>query len=62
MCMCVQGECVQEVVQEFSDWASQVIRLYTGNQHAEIEWTVGPIPFKSELSLLTCIVLQMDQG
>jgi hypothetical protein len=28
----------------FSDWASQVVRLYNGTRHLEIEWTVGPIP------------------
>jgi len=35
---------VQEVRQVFGDWASQVVRLYNGTKHLEIEWTVGPIP------------------
>jgi lysosomal alpha-mannosidase len=28
----------------FSDWASQVFRLYKGSRHVEIEYTVGHIP------------------
>ena len=38
------GELVQEVHQTFNEWASQVVRLYAGADHVEIEWTVGPIP------------------
>lgn len=35
---------VQEVYQNFSAWCSQIIRLYPGERHLELEWTVGPIP------------------
>ncbi|KAF5918545.1 hypothetical protein HPG69_006885 [Diceros bicornis minor] len=35
---------VQEVHQNFSAWCSQVVRLYPGRRHLELEWTVGPIP------------------
>ncbi|XP_030676601.1 lysosomal alpha-mannosidase isoform X3 [Nomascus leucogenys] len=35
---------VQEVHQNFSAWCSQVVRLYPGQQHLELEWSVGPIP------------------
>ncbi|XP_036354000.2 lysosomal alpha-mannosidase isoform X1 [Ochotona princeps] len=35
---------VQEVHQNFSAWCSQVVRLYPGQRHLELEWTVGPIP------------------
>ncbi|XP_049645255.1 lysosomal alpha-mannosidase [Suncus etruscus] len=35
---------VQEVYQNFSAWCSQVVRLYPGERHLELEWTVGPIP------------------
>ncbi|XP_078576535.1 lysosomal alpha-mannosidase-like [Branchiostoma floridae x Branchiostoma japonicum] len=45
----VTGTLVQEVHQVFSDWVTQVIRLYAGQRHAELEWTVGPIPFKDGL-------------
>jgi hypothetical protein len=38
------GALVQEVHQQFADWASQVVRIYKGKQDIEIEWTVGPIP------------------
>ncbi|XP_039250452.2 lysosomal alpha-mannosidase-like [Styela clava] len=37
---------VQEVVQKFSDWAWQVVRLYSGVRYIEAEWTIGPIPFE----------------
>jgi lysosomal alpha-mannosidase len=40
----VQGSQVQEVRQVFGDWASQVVRLYNGTKHLEVEWTIGPIP------------------
>jgi len=30
----------------FSSYVSQVIRLYTGSNHIEMEFTVGPIPLK----------------
>lgn len=38
------GALVSEVHQKFSDWASQVVRVYKGQSDVEIEWTVGPIP------------------
>nr|XP_021532459.1 lysosomal alpha-mannosidase [Aotus nancymaae] len=40
----VKTALVQEVHQKFSAWCSQVIRLYSGQQHVELEWSVGPIP------------------
>jgi len=44
----VKGELVQEVHQRFSSWISQVIRLYTGRSHLEMEWMVGPLPLREE--------------
>ncbi|XP_042526495.1 lysosomal alpha-mannosidase isoform X3 [Dipodomys spectabilis] len=40
----VKTALVQEIHQNFSAWCSQVIRLYPGQRHLELEWTVGPIP------------------
>ncbi|KAM4888684.1 lysosomal alpha-mannosidase [Thomomys bottae] len=40
----VKTALVQEIHQKFSAWCSQVIRLYPGQRHLELEWTVGPIP------------------
>ena len=40
----VEGALVTEVHQDFSEWASHVIRLYKGRGYVEVEWTAGPIP------------------
>nr|XP_060620901.1 lysosomal alpha-mannosidase [Anolis sagrei ordinatus] len=40
---------VQEIYQNFSDWCSQVVRLYAGQPYVELEWTVGPIPIRDGL-------------
>ncbi|XP_075400979.1 lysosomal alpha-mannosidase-like [Tenrec ecaudatus] len=40
----VKTALVQEVHQKFSEWCYQVVRLYPGQRHLELEWTVGPIP------------------
>lgn len=40
----LQTALVQEVHQNFTAWCSQVVRLYSGQRHLELEWTVGPIP------------------
>ncbi|XP_047001000.1 lysosomal alpha-mannosidase-like [Schistocerca americana] len=39
-----KGDVVEEVHQTFSDWISQVIRIYKTEKHIEFEWLVGPIP------------------
>ncbi|XP_033096903.1 lysosomal alpha-mannosidase-like [Anneissia japonica] len=44
-----KGDLIQEVHQYFSPWLTQVIRLYSGQQHAVFEWTVGPIYFEDGL-------------
>jgi len=51
----VQGPQVHEVRQTFGSWGSQIIRLYNGTEHIEIEWTVGPIPTRFRLSLFAII-------
>ncbi|KAJ6646748.1 Lysosomal alpha-mannosidase [Pseudolycoriella hygida] len=39
----VRSDLVDEVHQIFSDWISQVIRIYKTERHIEFEWMVGPI-------------------
>lgn len=41
---CESGELVQEFHQIYNPWVSQVIRLYKGQEHVELDWVVGPIP------------------
>ncbi|KAF9622793.1 hypothetical protein IFM89_034028 [Coptis chinensis] len=40
----VRGPLVDEIHQQFSSWIYQVTRLYKDKEHAEVEFTVGPIP------------------
>ncbi|KAL9270422.1 putative alpha-mannosidase [Drosera capensis] len=40
----VCGPLVDEVHQQFSPWIYQVTRLYKDKEHAEVEFTIGPIP------------------
>lgn len=40
----MRGPLVDEVHQEFSPWIYQVTRLYKDKDHAEVEFTIGPIP------------------
>jgi len=40
----ISGTVVQEIQQTFGNYASQVIRLYPGENSVELEWLVGPIP------------------
>ncbi|KAF3443132.1 hypothetical protein FNV43_RR17053 [Rhamnella rubrinervis] len=39
-----RGPLLDEVHQRINSWIYQVTRLYKGKEHAEIEYTVGPIP------------------
>ncbi|WOL07300.1 alpha-mannosidase [Canna indica] len=40
----IRGPLVDEVHQQFNPWIYQVTRLYKEKEHAEIEYTIGPIP------------------
>ncbi|XP_073296505.1 alpha-mannosidase-like isoform X2 [Primulina huaijiensis] len=40
----VRGPLVDEVHQQFASWIYQVIRVYKDKDHAEVEYTIGPIP------------------
>uniref|UniRef100_A0A1J3E3E5 Alpha-mannosidase n=1 Tax=Noccaea caerulescens TaxID=107243 RepID=A0A1J3E3E5_NOCCA len=46
----VRGPLFDEVHQEFNSWISQITRVYKGKDHAEIEFTVGPIPADDGIS------------
>ncbi|CAG5130757.1 unnamed protein product, partial [Candidula unifasciata] len=39
-----RGSVVQEAYQQFSSWASQVVRVYADKPYVEVQWTIGPIP------------------
>ncbi|XP_057854517.2 alpha-mannosidase [Cryptomeria japonica] len=38
------GPLVHEIHQKFNSWIYQVTRLYKDKEHAEVEFTIGPIP------------------
>lgn len=39
-----RGPLVDEVHQVFSDWCTQVIRLYRNYNYVEFDWVIGPLP------------------
>eukprot|EP00897_Mesotaenium_endlicherianum_P007924 jgi/Mesen1/715/ME000109S_10937 len=45
----VRGPLVHECHQSFSPWSSHVVRMYKDAEHAEVEFTVGPIPVEDGL-------------
>ncbi|CAN1126622.1 Alpha-mannosidase At3g26720 [Linum perenne] len=40
----MEGPLLDEVHQQLSPWISQITRVYKGKDHAEIEFSIGPIP------------------
>ncbi|KAK7311284.1 hypothetical protein RJT34_09318 [Clitoria ternatea] len=40
----VRGPILDEVHQQLNPWVSQITRIFKAKEHAEIEFTVGPIP------------------
>ena len=52
-------------MQTFYPWATLTTRLWKGAEHLEVEWTVGPIPFKDglgrEVSVCFCIPIIAQQ-
>lgn len=44
----VRGPLVEEVRQKFSSWASQVVRTFPGKTHAEVQYSIGPIPIDDD--------------
>ncbi|XP_077291379.1 lysosomal alpha-mannosidase-like isoform X2 [Arctopsyche grandis] len=45
----VKGKLVEEIHQRFSDWASQIIRVYRDRGYVEFEWLIGPIPIEDKV-------------
>ncbi|XP_006661627.2 alpha-mannosidase-like [Oryza brachyantha] len=45
----IHGPLVDEVHQQFSSWIYQVTRLYKDKEHAEVEYTIGPIPVDDDI-------------
>ncbi|KAM3955590.1 lysosomal alpha-mannosidase [Aphomia sociella] len=45
----VKGTLVREIRQRFSEWITQIIRLYRGEEFVELEWIVGPVPIGTDL-------------
>ncbi|WVZ58033.1 hypothetical protein U9M48_008345 [Paspalum notatum var. saurae] len=45
----IRGPLVDEVHQQFSSWIYQITRLYKNKEHAEVEYTVGPIPVDDDV-------------
>ncbi|OWM67548.1 hypothetical protein CDL15_Pgr028411 [Punica granatum] len=40
----IRGPLLDEVHEEINSWISQVTRIYKEKEHAEVEFTIGPIP------------------
>ncbi|XP_026429937.1 alpha-mannosidase-like [Papaver somniferum] len=55
----VRGPLVHEVHQQFSSWVYQVTRLYKDKDHAEVEFTVGPIQAYDGMEVITRITTSM---
>ncbi|PON35514.1 Glycoside hydrolase [Parasponia andersonii] len=40
----IRGPVLDEVHQQLNSWISQITRVFKGKEHAEVEFTIGPIP------------------
>ncbi|CAH2056095.1 unnamed protein product, partial [Iphiclides podalirius] len=56
----VRGSLIKEIRQRFSDWATQVIRLYRGEEFIELEWIIGPIPVGNDLGKEVVSILKTN--
>ncbi|CAG4948764.1 unnamed protein product [Parnassius apollo] len=56
----VRGSLVKEIRQRFSDWATQVIRLYRGEEFIELEWIIGPVPVGNDLGKEVVSILKTN--
>ncbi|KFK28275.1 hypothetical protein AALP_AA8G495400 [Arabis alpina] len=55
----VRGPLMDEVHQQFSPWVSQVVRLYKDKEHAEFEYTIGPVPVGKRTNIGKEIITRM---
>jgi len=44
-----KGPVVQELHHTINEWVSQVVRIYSEEEHIEFDWLVGPIPVKDKI-------------
>ncbi|KAG6700778.1 hypothetical protein I3842_08G130500 [Carya illinoinensis] len=44
----IRGPLLDEVHQQFNSWIYQVTRVYRDKEHAEVEFTIGPIPLEDD--------------
>lgn len=49
----IKGSVCQEVVQEFSPYLKQIIRIYKNSDYVEFDWTAGPLPTDQDFELIT---------
>mmetsp|Transcript_26067 Transcript_26067/g.85678 ORF Transcript_26067/g.85678 Transcript_26067/m.85678 type:complete len:990 (+) Transcript_26067:4-2973(+) len=56
------GPLVQEARVEWGPWASLDVRLYANESHAEVAWSVGPIPFADGLGKEVALRLNTSVG
>lgn len=56
----VLGKSFVEVRQVFSDWTQQVIRLRNGQEVAEVDWMVGPVPMDDHRGKEVLMIYQTD--
>ncbi|KAG4915573.1 hypothetical protein JHK87_053130 [Glycine soja] len=45
----LRGPILDEVHQQLNPWVSQITRIFKAKEHAEIEFTVGPIPVDDDI-------------
>ncbi|KAA0171253.1 hypothetical protein FNF27_06372 [Cafeteria roenbergensis] len=59
-----QGKNVVQVQQDFADWLTQTIRLVDGQDFAEIEATIGPVPIDGNIGreVITRFSTDIDSG
>ncbi|KAG9445829.1 hypothetical protein H6P81_011957 [Aristolochia fimbriata] len=58
----IKGSLLDEVHQRINPWLTQITRVYKGKDHAEFEFTVGPIPVEdgSGKEIITQIKTSME--